>query len=165
MPAKTFTTTIIRSGSMCTIQVPFDPREVFGRARAPVKVTVRGYTYRSTIALMGGPPFIPLRRSHRDAAGLEGTERVRVRLELDDDARTVTPPGDFVRVLKATPEAWDRWKDLSYTHQREYVEHIEGAKKPETRARRIAADVYAIASKAPRKRGASRRSTKRAARR
>src|SRR5262245_44080089 len=141
MSARTFTTTIVREGSMCYIPLTFDPREVFGRIRAPVKVTVNGHTFRSTIAAMGRPPCVPLRRSNREAAGLEGVETVDVRLELDADPRTVDPPADLVRALKKTPGAWQRWRGLSFTNQREAVESIEGAKQPATRARRIAAAV------------------------
>src|SRR5262245_42646665 len=137
MPSKTYKATIYRDQSMCYIPVTFDPKAVFGKTRAPVKVTLNGYTYRSTISTMGGPPCIPLRKSHREAAGLEGGERLEVRLELDTDKREVTPPKDLVRALKAMPSAWERWRALSYTHQREHVESIEGAKKPETRAKRI----------------------------
>ena len=81
---KTFQTTIVRDGSMCFIPVPFDPKPVFGKVRAPVKVTVGKHTYRSTIASMGDGPCIPLRRSNREAAGLEGGETLKVTLELDD---------------------------------------------------------------------------------
>src|SRR5213593_30972 len=70
MSSKTFKTTIVREGSMCFIPLTFDPKSVFGKIRAPVKVT-----YRSTIAAIGGPPCIPLRRSNREAAGLEGGDR------------------------------------------------------------------------------------------
>ena len=55
MSSKTFKTTIVREGSMCFIPLDFDPKAVFGKARAPVRVTLNGYTYRSTIAAMGGP--------------------------------------------------------------------------------------------------------------
>lgn len=144
MTAKTFRTTIVRDGSMCLIPLTFDPRPVFGKVRAPVKVTVNGYTYRSTIAAMGGPACVPLRKSNREAAGLQGGETLEVRLELDTDTREVAPPADLVRALKASPRAWDRWQGLSYTHQREHVEAVEGAKKPETRARRIAQAVDTI---------------------
>jgi hypothetical protein len=144
MSAKTFKTTIVRDGSICFIPLPFDPKRVFGKVRAPVKVTLNGYTFRSTIAAMGGPPCIPLRRSNREAAGLEGNETINVRLELDTEKREVAPPVDFVKALKAAPSAWNRWRDLSYTHQREYVEAIDEAKKPETRARRIQRAVEAI---------------------
>jgi hypothetical protein len=137
MASKTFKGTIFRDGSMCFIPLPFDPKPVFGKIRAPVKVTLNGYTFRSTIAAMGMPPCIPLRKSNREAAGLEGGETLEVRLELDTDKREVKPPADFVRALKASRVAWERWQNLSYSHQREHVEGIEGAKKPETRARRI----------------------------
>jgi hypothetical protein len=143
MASKTFTTTIVRDESACFIPLTFDPKAVFGKVRAPVKVTLNGYTYRSTIAAMGGPPCIPLRRSHREAAGLEGTETLDVRLDLDTEPRVVKPPADLVKALKAS-SAWDRWKDLSYSHQREYVEAIEEAKKPETRARRVAGAVQMV---------------------
>jgi len=137
---------------MCFIPVPFDPKPVFGKVRAPVKVTVNGYTYQSTIAAMGGVCAIPLRRSNREAAGLQGNETVEVRLELDTEKRVIQTPTDFVKALKASPPAWDRWHELSYSHQREYVGAIEEAKKPETRARRVAGAVRMIAARPPRKR-------------
>ena len=124
----------------------FDPKSVFGKVRVPVKVTLNGYTYRSTIAAMGGPPCVPLRKSHRMAAGLEGGEMIEVRVELDAEERVIQPPADFVKVLKAMPPAWQRWGALSYTHQREHVESIEEAKTPETRARRIVRSADAIKS-------------------
>jgi hypothetical protein len=152
MSSKTFRTTIVRDGSMCFIPLTFDPRTVFGKVRAPVKVTLNGYTYRSTIAAMGGPPCIPLRRSNREAAGLEGGETLDVRLDLDTQERVIKPPADLVKALKAIPSAWDRWRGLSYSHQREHVESIEGAKTPETRARRIAraAEAMRLTPKRPR---------------
>lgn len=142
--AKTFKTTIYRRENICFIPLTFDPRPLFGKIRVPVKVTVNGYTYRSTIAAMGGPPCIPLRRSNREAAGLEGGETLLVTLELDTEKREVKPPADFVKALKASPPAWDRWRELSFSHQREYAEWIESAKKPETRARRVAEAVRKI---------------------
>jgi uncharacterized protein (DUF1697 family) len=141
---KTFETTIVRDGSMCFIPVPFDPRPVFGKVRAPVKVSVNGYTYRSTISAMGNGPCVPLRRSNREAAGLDGGETLKVTLELDADKREVRPPADLVKALESSPPAWDRWRALSYSHQRENVEAIEGAKKPETRARRIEGTVRTL---------------------
>jgi hypothetical protein len=148
MPARSYTTTIVREGMMCHIPVPFDPKPVFGRVRAPVTVTLNGYTFRSTIAAMGGPCCIPFRKSHREAAGLEGGETLRVELALDTAARTVTLPTDLARALKAAPGALDAWKALSYTHQREHVEAIEWAKKPETRTRRVAAALALVSAKA-----------------
>ena len=153
MSSKTFRTQIFRESSMCFIPVPLDPKPVFGKVRAAVKVTLNGYTYRSTIASMGGVVCIPLRRSNREAAGLEGGETLDVKLELDTDKRVIKPPADFVKALKATPSAWERWRELSYSHQREYVGAIEEAKKPETRARRILGAVRMIAARPARKPG------------
>jgi len=152
MGSKTYKTTIVRDDSMCFIPVPFDPKPIFGKIRAPVKVTLNGYTYRSTIAAMGGPLCVPLRRSNREAAGLEGGETLAVKLELDTDKREVEPPADLVKALKAAPPAWDQWRELSFSHQREHVEAIEGAKRPETRARRVEIAVRMVAERVLKKR-------------
>lgn len=156
MSSKTFKTTIFREGSVCFIPITFDPKSVFGKIRAPVKVTLNGYTYRSTIAAMGGPPCVPLRKSHREAAGLEGGEALEVRLELDTDTREVKPPADLLKALKAAPPAWERWRELSYTHQREHVEAVQEAKKAETRANRIDRAVRTIRVMAKQKRSTAR---------
>jgi hypothetical protein len=153
-PARSlsFNTTIVREGSTCFIPVPVDPRPVFGKVRAPVKVTVNGYTYRSTIASMGDGPCIPLRRSNREAAGLDGGETLKVTLVLDTEPREVEAPADLVKALRSTAGAWDRWRELSYSHQREHVEAIEEARKPETRARRVEAAVRMVSARPIRKR-------------
>jgi len=100
---------------------------------------------------MGVTVCIPLRKSNREAAGLQGNETLRVKLELDEDVRDVTPPKDFVKALKSSPPAWDRWQELSFTHRREHVEAIEGAKKPETRARRLQAALRMIGARPAKK--------------
>jgi len=150
-PSKTFRSRVVLNGSASYIPLTFDPKPVFGKVRAQVKVTVTGHTFRSTIAAMGGPPFIPFRRSNREAAGLEGGEAVTVTLVLDIEERVVQVPADLMRALKAAPPAWERWQELSYSHQREHVEAIEQARKPETRARRLSRSVSEIQSR-PRRR-------------
>jgi hypothetical protein len=138
MISKTFKATIVREGSMCLIPLSFDPKAVFGKVRAPVKVTLNGYTYRSTIAAMGGPACIPLRKSNRDAAGLEGGETIDVTVEADTEPREVEIPPDLKKALRSEPDAMARWNALSFTHRKEHVDAILEAKKPDTRARRIA---------------------------
>jgi hypothetical protein len=142
---RTFTATIVRDGAICYIPLPFDPKAVFGKVRAPVTVTLNGYRFSSTVAAMGGPACVPLRRSHREAAGLEGGETLKVTLVLDTAPRVVEAPADLVKALKAGG-AHAAWQRLSYTHQREHVEAIESAKKPETRARRVARAVAMVAA-------------------
>jgi hypothetical protein len=143
MIKKAFKVTIVRNGSLCFIPVTFDPVKVFGKVRVPVKVTLNRYTYRSTIASMGMGPCLPLRQSHREAAGLEGNETLRVTLELDTEPRVVEPPPDMAKALKAG-KVLERFRALSYTHQREHVEAVTSAKKTETRARRIATMVKTL---------------------
>jgi len=150
-PHVVFKGTVQRHGSPGFIELPFDPKEKFGKVRAPVKVTVNGYTFRTTIAAMGGPPCIGIRTSYLAAAGLQGGERLEVRVDLDTDTREVTPPADLVKALKADPPAWDRWRELSYTHQREHAEAVDGAKRPETRARRLAKAVEMVRAMKPKK--------------
>jgi hypothetical protein len=159
IPSKTFTATIVRDGSACFIPLTFDPKAAFGGIRVPVKVTLNGYTFRSTIAAMGGPPCIPLRRSNREAAKLQGHETLDVRLELDAEPRIVTPPADLRKALKSKAGLLEKWASLSFSHQREHVEAIEDAKKPATRARRIENAIRLISQTAARKkpRSASRK--------
>lgn len=152
MAARTFRATIVHDGPAFAIELPFDPKAVFGQVRAPVTVTVKGYTFRTRVVAMGGPPCIAFRKSHREAAGVDAGDIVQVRVELDTDERVVTPPADLAKALKASPPAWERWQELSYTHQREHVEAIEEAKAADTRTRRIERTVRDVAVRPPRKR-------------
>jgi hypothetical protein len=147
MTSKTVEVSILSDGGMCAIPVPFDPRAAFGKVRVPVKVTINGHTFRSTIARMGGETFIPLRKSNREAAAVKGGDRVKVRIVADVDARVVEVPADLARALKAKAGAWKQWQELSYTNQRECVESVLGAKRPETRIRRIDKAVSFVAAK------------------
>ncbi len=127
------------SGKTATgIRVPEEVVEQLGSGkRPPVKVTVGGHTYRSTIAPYRGGFFLPLSRANREAAAVEAGEVVDVVVELDLDPREVEVPQDLAQALAAAPEAGKHFDGLSYTHQREYVEWITDAKRDETRARRI----------------------------
>jgi hypothetical protein len=144
MPHTTVIVTIYREGSICFIPVNFDLKALFGKIRAPVKITLNGYTYRSTIASMGGVTAIPLRKSNREAAVLAGGERIAVRIELDAEPREVELPHDLARALRASKRRLKKWRSLSYTNRRETVEAIESAKKPVTRARRLAGTIQAL---------------------
>jgi hypothetical protein len=147
MTSRIVTVQIYRDGSTCFVPVPFDPKAVFGKVRAPVRVTLNRYTYRSTIFAMDGTTFIPLRKSHREAAGLEGGETLKVKIELDTEPREVAVPPDLHKALAASPKARKAWDALSYTFRREHAEAVESAKRPETRQRRIAGIVGSLAQK------------------
>lgn len=139
MPSRTFTTTIFQDDgtTMTGIKLPFDPKGVFGKVRVPVVVTVGKHQYRSTVFRMDGCDWVPLRKSHRDAAGVQAGQKVKVTLATDDAPRVVKAPADLVKALRTAGLA-AAFKKMSFTHQREHVEAITGAKKPETRERRVA---------------------------
>jgi bacteriocin resistance YdeI/OmpD-like protein/uncharacterized protein DUF1905 len=124
-------------GSGTLLEVPFDVRAVFGKARAPVTGTVNGYPFRTTVAVYGGRSFLGFRREIRDAAGFGDGDLLTVVLELDDEPRTVEVPPELGAALAAEPEARSAFESLSYTHRREYVEWVSGAKREETRQRRL----------------------------
>ena len=105
--------------------------------RPPVKVTLNGYTYRNTIAVMGGRFMLGVAAEHRAAADVAAGQTLKVKLELDDEPRTVDVPADLAKALKAAG-ATKAFDALSFTHRKEHVRAIEEAKKPETRERRIA---------------------------
>ncbi|HEY1124205.1 MAG TPA: YdeI/OmpD-associated family protein [Sphingobium sp.] len=122
---------------MFAIPLPFDPRTVFGKTRAPVVVTIGGHSYRSTVTSMGGSPWIPFRQSNRDAAGVRAGVPIEVLVALDEEIRTVDLPDDLATALDAIPHGRETWDKASFTHRREYVEALLDAKKPETRAKRL----------------------------
>jgi hypothetical protein len=127
------------------IVIPFNAQVVFGRGRPAVRVTVNGYAYRSTLAPYGSEYYLPVNQAVRSGARVQVGDRVTVILEADEAPRTIKAPTDLARALKASPPAQTRWKELSYTHQKEYVTAIEDAKRPETRARRIEKTIERLA--------------------
>lgn len=134
-----FRATLILGGKTATgIQVPDAVVEGLGAGkRPPVRVTVNGYTYRTTVAPMGGAFWIPLAAEHRTAAGVQAGDEVEVRMELDTEPRAVDVPDDLAAALAAQPGAKEAFAKLSYSNQRRHVLSVEDAKTPETRQRRV----------------------------
>jgi len=131
-----FTATLETRGAGSLVEVPLDVRALFGQARPPVKATVNGHTFRTTIAVYGGAYYLGLNREVRDAACAEIGDLLTIDLERDEEERTVKVPSDLAAALDATTRA--TFDGLSFTHRREYVRWIEEAKREETRARRVA---------------------------
>jgi Bacteriocin-protection, YdeI or OmpD-Associated/Domain of unknown function (DUF1905) len=140
--AKHFTVVLERVQKTATMfRVPFDLEDAFGRARPPVEVTIRGHTWRTTPGVHDGVGRIVVNRAVKTATGVDAGDRVRVTMELDAKPRTVRVPPDLRAALAEDPAARGAFAKLSFTHRREYVEWVEEAKRPETRARRIAKTV------------------------
>jgi DNA-directed RNA polymerase subunit RPC12/RpoP len=140
MASQRFTGTLSESarGGGRWVEVPFDPREAFGQARAPVRGTVNGTPLRSRLAIYGGKAYLGLTREIREAAGLQVGDDVDVFLELDDAPREVDVPEDLRAALDGDDTARAAFEALSFTHRREYAQWIAEAKQPETRERRVA---------------------------
>ncbi|WP_298322254.1 YdeI/OmpD-associated family protein [Haloactinopolyspora sp.] len=136
----TFRTTLWASGgNNVAIVVPEDVVLSFGRGkRVPVTVTVDDdYTYRTTIASMGGQYLITFNAQTRAVTGRGAGDEVDVTLELDDAPRTVEVPAVLAQAFETDPDAAAAWSGLSYSKQKAHAQAIEGAKTDETRQRRL----------------------------
>lgn len=144
-----FKTVIFQADDMNAtgINVPDEVVEKMGAGKKPkVTVTLKGYTYRSTVFFMGGRFMLPLAQEHRSAAGVKGGDKVEVSLELDTAPREVAVPKDLAAALKKAGLTKD-FAAMAFTHRKEHVRSIEEAKAPETRLRRIDKAVAMVESK------------------
>jgi hypothetical protein len=137
-----FSTTLFQDGNNTGVEVPAEVVAALevGK-RPPVVVTVNGYEYRSTIAVMGGRYLIPFSAERRKESGLAGGDAIEVELAVDTDPRVVEVPGDLAAALDESAAVTAAWAKLSYSQQKGHVTSINGAKAPETRVRRVAAVV------------------------
>ena len=134
-----FHTRILTAGKTATgIQIPNEVIESLGSSkRPPVRITINGQTYRSTVAVMGGEFMVGVSAENREKTGVAGGDEVDVDIELDIEPREVTVPADFAKALKGSAVAKKRFDGLSHSRKQSFVSGIEGAKTEETRERRI----------------------------
>jgi hypothetical protein len=135
-----FRATIELGGKTATgIQVPAEVVAGLGSSRRPaVRVTIAGYTYRSSVASMGGRFMVGISAEVRKHAGVAAGDEVDVDIELDTEPREVTVPPDLADALDRDADARKHFDGLSYSNKRRYVLSIEDAKTAETRQRRVA---------------------------
>jgi hypothetical protein len=143
----TYTTTVKADGNNTGLEVPPEVIAALGSSRKPaVVVTVAGYTYRNTVAVLGGKFMISLSKANREAAGIKAGDEVEVTLDLDTQPRTVDVPDDLAAALAEQPDARAAFDKLAYSMRKEYVRQVESAKAQETRTRRIAGIVAKLTS-------------------
>jgi hypothetical protein len=147
-----FRTTIVQGDKTAIgIRVPPDIVEALGAGKRPkVSVTLRGFTYRSSIAVVDGTYMVGVSAENRAGAGVAGGDEVDVDLELDTAPREVTEPADFAAALDAEPGARRTFEGLSYSNKSWHVSQVDGAKTDETRQRRIAKSVETLREGRPR---------------
>ncbi|MEI2610040.1 MAG: YdeI/OmpD-associated family protein [Candidatus Promineifilaceae bacterium] len=143
----TFTTTVLKDDKVNAtgLRIPVETMTALGAGKKPkVKITLNGYTYRSTVAAYGDVYMLPLSAEHRVAAGVQAGDVVEVTIELDLEPRIVVVPDDLAAALAEKPGASDAFAALNHSTRKEHVRQVESAKAQETRQRRIAAIVVKL---------------------
>lgn len=151
MPAQTFRAVLERPegvGTWTYLSIPPEIAISFGaKGRVKVTGTIDGHPFRSSAMPRGdGTHFLVVNKTIRDAIGAYAGASVEVALAVDDAPREVNVPLDLAQALAADQPACARFTALAYSHQMEFVAWIEGAKKPETRARRVQATLERVAA-------------------
>ena len=137
--------------STAALKPPFDVIEVFQRkGRVPVKGTINGFPFRSSLMNMGDGHMMAVNAEMRAGANCKGGDIVDVIMELDEDERKVEIPASLKKIIASDARTKEAWDKLSFTHRKEWVRAIDDAKKPETREKRIAAMLEALRER-PRK--------------
>jgi hypothetical protein len=135
------------SGKTATgIAVPAEVVAHLGSSkRPPVRITINGHTYRSTVASMGGVYMLPISEENRKLAHVSAGDEVEVEIEADTQPREVSVPPDFLEALDRDADAKRFFDGLSYSNKQRIVLSIEGAKTAETRQRRVEKAVGTLA--------------------
>jgi len=143
-----FKTKLLTAGKTATgIEVPTKIVEGFGAGKKPpVQVTINGYTYRSTVAVMDGKFMVGVSAEVREAAKVKGGDTITVDLEVDTKPREVELPTEFKRALAKDAKAKSAFDGLSYSKKRSLVDPVARAKTDETRNRNIAKAIDALSA-------------------
>jgi bifunctional DNA-binding transcriptional regulator/antitoxin component of YhaV-PrlF toxin-antitoxin module len=124
-----------RADASAYFTLPFDTRDVWSKAKVPVRVTINGYTWRSTVGNRGGQQYIVVNAEARRNAGVKAGDLVTITLEPDTEKREIEVPIALRRALGT--KLTQKLNALSFTHKKEFVVWYSEAKKEDTRARRV----------------------------
>jgi hypothetical protein len=128
------------------VEIPEDVVTALGGGkRPPVRVTINGYEYRTSIGSMGGRAMLPVSAEVRAASGVSAGDEIEILLALDDAPREIEVPDDLASSLAEVPAAKSAFEALNYSNKRRLVLAIEAAKAPDTRQRRVAKTVADLA--------------------
>lgn len=137
---------ILRTGKTAAgMVIPDEVVAKLGPSRHPaVRVTVGGYTFRSSIARMGSRFMLPFTAETRAGAQVAAGDTIEFELELDTAPREVVVPPDLAAALDADPVAKERFTALSYSNKRRLVMPIEAIKGEAARQRRVERTVASL---------------------
>jgi len=144
MATLTIKTTLVPHGPATAIELT-DAQVVTlgGGKRAAVKVTIGKASAQLRLMVMGGKNLIGLSKASREQLGVEIGNTITATIDLDSVERTVDVPDDLAAALKKA-KLRDAFDALAFTHRKEHIRAITGAKKPETRMKRVAATVEMV---------------------
>ena len=133
----TYKTLVIGSGNHASIEIPTkNLEEIGGNKRAPLKITINGYTYQSTATGVDGKCMVVLPMRDREASGAAAGDIVQVTLELDSGYREVLIPTQLLDSLMSL-NLIEKFTALNYSQRKDFARSINDAKSDETRQRRI----------------------------
>jgi hypothetical protein len=137
------------AGVVAAIAPPVDVPEYFGtRGRIPIRGTINGFPYRSSLMPMGGCHMMPVNKALCQGAGVKPGDTVEVVMERDEDERKVEAPPQLKKELAKNKKARDKWDALAFTHKKEMAISIRDAKQEETRTRRLAKVMQVLTTRA-----------------
>jgi hypothetical protein len=126
-------------GVVAAIAPPVDVPTFFGtRGRVPIRGTINGYPFRSSLMPCGERRMMPVNKKLCEGARVQPGDIVEVVMERDEEERTVEAPVVLKKELAKNKAAQANWEKLSFSHQKEMALAITGAKQEETRTRRLA---------------------------
>lgn len=140
----TYHTVVLGFGNHASLEIPdANLAAIGGNRRAPLKITINGYTYQSTATGVDGKCMVVFPMRDREASGAAAGDKVTVTLELDDGYRNVDVPATLAEALSAA-DLSDVFHDLSYSRRKEFARQVEEAKAEDTRLRRIKKVIEAL---------------------
>ncbi|MEO8174387.1 MAG: YdeI/OmpD-associated family protein [Sediminibacterium sp.] len=141
-----FKTTLLQAGKTATgIKIPAEIIEKLAAGKKPaVRVTINGFTYRSTVAVMNGDFMVGVNAQNREGAGVAGGDKIEVTLQLDTEKRIIEVPKQFQTALNANAKAKKNFEALSNSNKQRHTIPINDAKTEETRERRIRNSIEAL---------------------
>lgn len=147
-----FRTTILQGDKTATgIEIPPEIVDALGAGRRPaVTITINGFTYRSSVAVLGGAYMVGVSAENRAGTGVKGGDVVDVDIALDTAPREVEVPPDFAAALDAAPAARATFDRLSYSNKSWHTLQLAAAKTDETRQRRLAKSIEVLSEGRPR---------------
>jgi Bacteriocin-protection, YdeI or OmpD-Associated/Domain of unknown function (DUF1905) len=120
------------------VVVPKEVAAQFSSKRPAVLALINGVEYRSRLAVYGGRSYLGLRKDLLRRLEVGVGDVIQVELVEDHQERVVVEPPELTAALAEHPAAKAAYERLPYSHRTEYARWIDEAKKPETRADRIA---------------------------